>query len=59
MAALAYRAKDGLARLIAAFDRPETPYRSWPNPSRGPRYSDYVHLARVKEWLLGAAGDGE
>ncbi|HZL60503.1 MAG TPA: double-strand break repair protein AddB [Stellaceae bacterium] len=54
VAALADRAKEGLARLIAAFDRPETPYRSWPNPSRGPRYSDYVHLARVKEWLLGA-----
>lgn len=46
---LAQEALDGLSRLIAAFDRAETPYRSHPNPAeRG--WGDYDHLARVKEW---------
>jgi len=54
VAELAKKALDGLARLIARFDDPKMPYRSWPAPERAPRYSDYTHLARVKEWLLGA-----
>jgi ATP-dependent helicase/nuclease subunit B len=47
----------GLARLIARFDDPATPYRSVPRPDMKPRYSDYAHLARIKEWS--AAGEGE
>ncbi len=54
VAELAKQALAGLARLIARFDDPRTPYRSHPLPERAPRYSDYTHLARVKEWLLGA-----
>ncbi len=54
VAELAEEALAGLARLIARFDDPRTPYRSHPQPERAPRYSDYTHLARVKEWLLGA-----
>ncbi len=54
VAELAEKALAGLARLIARFDDPKTPYRSHPQPERAPRYSDYTHLARVKEWLLGA-----
>ena len=54
VAALASQALSGLKRLIARFDDPRTPYRSHPQPERAPRYSDYTHLARVKEWLLGA-----
>jgi ATP-dependent helicase/nuclease subunit B len=42
----------GLAALIAAFDDPATPYRSVPWPEKAPRYADYAHLARVKEWSL-------
>ncbi|HUE19788.1 MAG TPA: double-strand break repair protein AddB [Stellaceae bacterium] len=52
--ALALRARETLERLVASFDDPTTPYLSWPQPGQAPRYSDYTHLARVKEWLLGA-----
>ncbi len=47
----------GLTRLIARFDDPATPYRAVPRPEMAPRYSDYGHLARVKEWS--AAGESE
>jgi len=48
--ALIAEARDGLRRLIREFADPSTPYRSRPDPLYGPRYSDYDHLARVKEW---------
>ncbi len=40
----------GLACLIAKFDDPETPYLARPRPRWAGRYSDYEHLARLKEW---------
>ena len=43
----------GVKDLIAAFDDPKTPYFAVPRPDRAPRYSDYKHLERVKEWLAG------
>jgi len=55
--ALAKAARHGLERLIAAFDDPAMPYRAWPRPDKGPRYSDYTHLARVAEWLPGGGGE--
>ena len=55
--ALATAARQGLERLIVAFDDPATPYRAWPQPDKKPRYSDYTHLARVKEWLPGGGAD--
>jgi ATP-dependent helicase/nuclease subunit B len=51
-------ARAGLEALIARFDDIATPYRSVPRPDAAPRYSDYDHLARVKEWSV-AGGDGE
>lgn len=51
VAALIETARDGFARLIAGFDDPATPYLSQPDPARAPRYSDYTHLARVREWI--------
>ncbi len=39
-----------LKRLVDQFDRQETPYLSRPFPQFASRYSDYDHLARVKEW---------
>ncbi|MFQ5958008.1 MAG: double-strand break repair protein AddB [Alphaproteobacteria bacterium] len=48
--ALAEAAADGLARMISAFDDPETPYHARPDPGKAPRFSDYGHLARVREW---------
>jgi ATP-dependent helicase/nuclease subunit B len=60
--ALIERTKEGLETLIATFDNVETPYYSLPDPARAPRFNDYEHLARVKEWSnLGedSAGSGE
>ncbi|MFZ1413533.1 MAG: double-strand break repair protein AddB [Defluviicoccus sp.] len=48
----------GLGRLVAAFDRAETPYLAQPRPAAAPRYSDYGHLARVKEWSAGTEDEG-
>ena len=51
--ALAAEARKGLTALIAKFDDPSTPYEARPNPTYGPSYNDYGHLARVKEWAAG------
>ena len=56
-AGLAERALAGLTRLIRTFDDPDTPYAARPHPEHAPKYSDYLHLARVKEWLSGEEGD--
>ncbi len=50
---LAAEALDGLARLIALFDDPKTPYEPVPWPERTLRFSDYRHLARIAEWSQG------
>ena len=49
--------RKGLERLIAAFDRPSTPYRAVRRPAYDYRYDDYKHLARVAEWI-GAEVEG-
>ena len=54
-AKLAAEALAGLARLVAAFDDPATPYAAVPRADWAPRYNDYLHLARVKEWAVQAA----
>ena len=43
--------------LLDQFAREETPYLSRPFPKFASRFSDYDHLARVKEWAI--AGDDE
>lgn len=48
-------ASAGLAALIDAFDRVETPYIALPRPDHLPDFNDYDHLARVQEWT--ALGD--
>ena len=40
----------GLQTLLNAFACEDTPYLSRPFPKFVPRFSDYDHLARVKEW---------
>ena len=47
----------GLKLLIAAYDDPRTSYRAFPRPEWSPRYSDYVHLARLKEWSVASGSD--
>jgi ATP-dependent helicase/nuclease subunit B len=54
-ATLSDQAIDGLKRLIAEFDDPSTAYLSRPRPDYAPRYSDFEHLARTREW----GGTGE
>jgi ATP-dependent helicase/nuclease subunit B len=48
---LAAQARDGLTRLIAHYDRPQTAYRARPRPDV-PWRGDYDHLARRGEWTL-------
>jgi ATP-dependent helicase/nuclease subunit B len=43
----------GMRNLIATFDDPDKPYLAVPRPEKAPRYSDYAHLERQKEWLAG------
>lgn len=40
----------GLIDLITLFDNESTPYFSLPRPEKAPRFQDYEHLARVREW---------
>jgi ATP-dependent helicase/nuclease subunit B len=40
----------GLKELITLFDNESTPYIACPYRKRAPKFSDYLHLARVKEW---------
>ena len=46
-------AEAGVRGLLTTFDDPATPFLSLPNPAVAPRFGDYWHLARVKEWGLG------
>ncbi|HTZ68250.1 MAG TPA: PD-(D/E)XK nuclease family protein, partial [Roseiarcus sp.] len=48
----------GLQMLLGAFACEETPYLSRPFPKFAPRFSDYDHLARVKEWSA-TAGESD
>ncbi|MBY0430254.1 MAG: double-strand break repair protein AddB, partial [Rhodospirillales bacterium] len=43
-------ALEGLSELVRTFDDADIAYAARPHPDRAPRYSDYLHLARVKEW---------
>ena len=49
---LAREAADGLSALVARFDDPATPYHPVPRPALAPRWNDYAHLARHKEWSV-------
>ncbi len=50
---LADEARAGLEALVARFQDPDTPYLSVPRPKWAPRFNDYEHLARVREWSTG------
>jgi ATP-dependent helicase/nuclease subunit B len=50
VAQLARAARQGLEKLIAAFDNAATPYRALRRARFTYRYDDYAHLARVAEW---------
>ena len=50
---LTARVYDNLVRLIDAFDRPDTPYLSTPEPEWPLAFPEYDHLARLREWSGG------
>ncbi|KZB66993.1 double-strand break repair protein AddB [Thalassospira lucentensis] len=50
-AELARDAVAGVNVLAKAFADEKTPYLSVPHPDHAPKYSDYVHLARLREWM--------
>jgi ATP-dependent helicase/nuclease subunit B len=58
IAPLAERHFAELALLLDQFARVDTPYLSRPFPKFASRFSDYDHLARVKEWST-AGGETE
>lgn len=43
-------AREGVERLVKAFNDPKTPYLSNPRPEWAPRYQNYEHLSRSGEW---------
>lgn len=49
--------KQHIIEIINRFADPKTCYLSRPNPKHVPEYSDYEHLARVKEWSIRDEGD--
>jgi ATP-dependent helicase/nuclease subunit B len=53
------RTEKGLKKLISVFDDPNTPYYSLPRPHKAPRFNDYEHVARVKEWSALGGPDSE
>jgi ATP-dependent helicase/nuclease subunit B len=57
-AALADEALAGLLALVAKFDDPLTAYACQPSPAWAPKYREYDHLARIREWSV-ASGELE
>ena len=41
-----------IKKMANLFEFEDTPYLSCPNPSKAPKYSDYDHLARIREWSV-------
>lgn len=44
--------KEGLERLIETFWNPDTPFYCIPNAQNAPRFNDYEHVSRLKEWSV-------
>lgn len=40
----------GLLTLIETYNDEKTPYHCRPNPENIPRFDDYEHLSRIREW---------
>ena len=58
IAAAATQQHDELVKLLDDFRNPLRSYPSRPFPGHTPAFSDFLHLARVKEWS-GSGGDDE
>lgn len=53
--ALVETTAENLRRLVESYDSADMPYISIPRPGEKPRFNDYEHLARIREWA--ATGD--
>ncbi len=51
-------ARAGIEAIVARFDDPATPYLCRPRPFAEPRFDDYEHLARFKEWAAEGEAEG-
>ena len=51
--------EEGLRCLVDAFYQEETPFYCVPDMGNAPRFNDYEHLARLKEWAVLDNEDGE
>ncbi len=56
IADIAARAEEGLTTLIETFADETTPYYAIPDLENVPRFNDYEHLARVREWAVLSEG---
>lgn len=57
---IAAEAENRLQKLrdwIGHYDNPDMAYIAQPYPEHAPRFDDYGHLARVKEWRISAEGE--
>lgn len=54
---MANEAVAALEEMLARFREADTPYTSRPDADLAPRYNDYRHLAREKEWANAEEGD--
>ncbi|MEM7650714.1 MAG: double-strand break repair protein AddB [Pseudomonadota bacterium] len=50
---------ENLKLLIEAYDDPQMPYICLPRADKAPRFNDYEHLARIKEWSVSADASEE
>ena len=50
--AITAQTADNLIHLINSYDDADMPYLSVPRPDQAPRFNDYEHLARIKEWSV-------
>jgi ATP-dependent helicase/nuclease subunit B len=57
VAAIVAEHRARLAELVADYVSGKAGYMSRPYPKYAKRFSDYDHLARVKEWSLASADD--
>lgn len=51
--------KEGLENLVETFWQPDTPFYCVPDAKNSPRFNDYEHVSRIKEWsVLDTETDG-
>ncbi len=58
MADLIAEARKGIEAIVVAFDNADAPYLCRPRPFAEPRFDDYEHLARFKEWAAEGEAEG-